>query len=477
VARARFHLDESTSWQAALDIVEGRRFPALGPSISGTEASVPGPLFYYVMALPQALTRDPLAGGAFVAALGLGAAFALSEAVRRAWGERAGLLFLCCAALLPWPVVLGDRIWSANLLFPASAAALCCLLRLVERPSRPAAGLLAFLLVAGFQVHLTWLHLWVLTLAAVAVLRPRLPRAALAAGAAAGLLCYVPYLVLEARDGFRNTRRLLGPAPGTWPWSALPEQMADFLGLATTDVSYLVGQGYWSGFHRLAFWAEGGRAATTAFFYGAAALGWLAFASSWGLCLAGALLLARRGRRDAGSAGARALVLAFVTAPLAVVLVFALTRKAGYAHYVAALGPVALLAPTAALERLARSARGAWAAALCVAAVTGGSWLSLAGHYRVDGIHSLRVQKPAVDFVLARSGGRPFVLALPFPHGHAASYGALARRWRQAPWRAAPQADQAFTVLPSPGPLLPTRAGTVAEVLELDDPAVVHTRR
>ena len=229
-------------------------------------------------------------------------------------------------------------------------------------PGSRAAAILAFTLVAGFQVHLPALYLW--PLAPGPSPSPAADRPALApAGALAEALptSLPPH---EIGTGFSNTRALLGQGPaGTAGLREAAGLVYLWLSMATTDASFLVARGYWSGFDPVRSGRRG--LARTAAFHGGLPRGRSLLAVQavgWALILGGLALLAGRGRRD--DERERLFAWLFAASLASIALVYLVTRRGGFAHYVSLLAPLAavpLLVPPA--PAAAQPGPGPWAAA------------------------------------------------------------------------------------------------------------------
>ena len=477
VHHARFDRDEAATWEIALRIARGERFPTVGPGISRSDAGTPGPLFFYLMALPQLVTSHPLAGGTFVAVLNVGALGLIFLAYRGGWDAVVAGLWLLTTVCSPWSVVAADRAWTPNLFVPMCAVVLWSTVRMGRVPDSRAAAALAFTLLAGLQIHLPALHLWPLAATALAVLRPRVNLRWLCAGAVAGMLSYAPYVAHEAMTGFSNTRLLLSRGPaGTLGAGAAASLLYLWLSMATTDVSFLVAQGYWGGFDAAGFWAQGGLARTAAF-YGSvhASAPLLAMqAAGWAL-LAGGLALLARPRRSEGEP--RLFAYLFAAAAGSILMLYLVTRRGGFAHYVGLLAPLASVPLLAALRLLLRRpAAGALAAVYAAAAPVAGLLLVVA-FYRLDSRQSIPQQVQIVKYVAQRSEGRPFELAFEMPEGRGVTYGALARSLVGVRWPAVQRARDVFTVVPRESLATARLPGRVASTLTLDTLVVVHSER
>ena len=475
VHHARFDRDEAAAWETALGIARGESFPALGPGLSRSDARTPGPLFFYLMAVPHLLTPHPLAGGVFVALLNVGALALLFAAYRDGWDPAAAALWLMTTVCSPWSVAYADRAWTPDVFVPMLALVLWSAVRMGRVPESRAAALLALTLVAGFQVHLPALYLWPIAGVALAVLRPRVSRRWLAAGALAGALSYVPYAVHEIGTGFSNTRALLSQGPaGTLGVREAVGLVYLWLSMATTDVSFLLAKGYWSGFDAVAFWTGDGSTRTVAFYGASSAFLLTVQAAGWSLVLGGLVLMARRRRDDERG---RLFAWLFAACLGSIVLVYLATRRGGFAHYVSLLAPLAAVPLLLCLRRLLSAGALAWAAvAYAVAAPVAGLLIILA-LYRADSRQSIPQQERIVRYVVDEAGGRPFELVFGFPEGRAVTYGALARHLAGVRWPAAERARDVFTVVPVEELTTARPPGRVTGTLTLETLAVVHSER
>jgi hypothetical protein len=478
VYHARFDRDEAAAWETAVAIARGEGFPVMGPGLSASDARTPGPLFFYLMAIPHLFTAHPLAGGVFVALLNVGALALLFAAFRDGWDPAAGALWLVTTACSPWSVVYADRAWTPDVFVPMLALVLWSAVRMGRVPESRAAAALAFTLLAGFQVHLPALYLWPIAAVALAVLRPRINRRWLAAGALAGALTYVPYAVHEIGTGFWNTRALLSQGPtGALGLREAAGLVYLWLSMATTDASFLVARGYWSGFDPVAFWTAGGLGRTAALYGGlpARALLFAVQAVGWALVLAGLAALAGRGRRE--DVRARLFTWLFAASLASIAVVYLATRRGGFAHYVSLLAPLAAVPLLVALLRLFRGGSIAWAAAAYVVAAPIAGLLLIVALYRLDSRQSIPQQERIVRYVAERAGGRPFELVFGMREGRAVTYGALARRLAGVRWPVAERAGDVFTVVPVEELQAARPPGRVTGTLTLDTLAVVHSQR
>lgn len=473
---AYFADDESLLWAQGFDVARGLAFPQVGPPISGTPAGLPGPLLYWVTALPLLLFRHPLAASAFYALLSVLGVGLFARQLRAHWGRAAQLCFQGIAVASPWMVLYADRPWAGNLFFFLCAVALWASLKLVREPrARLPSFALALLLVAGPQLHLSTVHLAALSAVILLVGRARPSWRWGFAGGLLGAALYAPYLVHEVRTGFSNTRQMLIYAPGP-PWSkeGVVNLLSFFVGFNTTDVSYFVERGYWGMFDPLTFWRAGGAAQMGGFFESTGA-GW----ACWGLlalsaaaALAGVGLivvrLVRRRHRDL-------LAVAFLAAVVDVVLLHVLSGKYGYPHYLTIVAPLGFLPLVASLGALARLKPGPWLAAAALVAFTAVSALELRAYYRT--VEGTAVEQLAiVEKVFETSPpGTPWSLSFGLRWAFAPAYERLAQRMFDRPWAPTGGGPQWVVVAASDLDRL-TGAPQVTVVLRMRHLALVRLR-
>jgi hypothetical protein len=186
--RGWFGIDQARDVAVALDVAKGEDWPTVGPTMRRIVRL--GALNYSVWAAPYVVSRDPMAGYRFAAALGVAALLLVWLLARRLWGARAALLPLAVAAAHPVWIIDGRTAWAPAALPAAGAALLWLTLARAEPPSPRRAAAIGALLGLAVQLHLTMLA-WVAALAVVALLE-RLPVRTLAAAAGAGLAVGFP---------------------------------------------------------------------------------------------------------------------------------------------------------------------------------------------------------------------------------------------------------------------------------------------
>lgn len=344
--------DESLFWATGVQIARGEAFPLVGPPISGSPAGLPGPLFYWVCALPAFISPHPYVNSVFYALFAQVGALAFAAVLRRWWGVRTAGLFLVLSIAAPWLVVYADRVWAGNLFFGLCSIVVWLTSRLVSRPTRRAeAFALGALAVAMPQLHLSTVHLVLASGAVLLVFRKKPSIRWLLVGAVVGALFYVPYLVHELRTDFSNTLAIRAHAAGAPERTAsrLGSLYLSFFGQATTDLAYLFARGYWHAFNHFDFWRGDGVAMMNAIYdkAGARVLLWAVHGLSWLAQLAGFGVVIVRAirRRRLDLLSALLLVgLADITA------LYVASGKSGYVHYTTIVAPLTVL-PLLALFR------------------------------------------------------------------------------------------------------------------------------
>lgn len=433
--------DESLFWATGLQIARGEAFPLVGPPISGSPAGLPGPLFYWVSALPAFVSSHPYAQSLFYAAFAELGVLAFASALRRWWGVRATALFLVLSIGLPFLVAYSDRIWAGNLFFTLAAGIVWLTSRLVARPTRRAeAFALGALAVAMPQLHLSTVHLVLVSALALIAFRKWPSFRWLLAGAVVGALFYIPYLVHELRTDFSNTLAIRAHA------ASVPERNAaalgslylSFFGLGTTDISYLFARGYWYGFNHFDFWRGGGVNAMKQVYTqaGVAPLLWLAHGLTWALQAAGlAVLLVRVVRRRKAD-----LFTVFLLVALAdITALYLLSGKAGYVHYTTIVLPLALL-PTLAVFRALPRKISLRAAPVVLAIVLSACGVIL-HHFYLGLEGTIPDQVAIVRRVHQERAGRNFAFLSGSQWIFGNAYARLSVLLEQTPWAPQQQAD------------------------------------
>lgn len=207
------HLDGIRDLEAAWNMIQGGPFPLAGPAINDTFHL--GPVWFYILAIPLALTHSLTVALLFAGVLAA-LKFWLAEALgRQAIDARFGLLFALALALPGWSVLAPVSFTHTVVVETATLAAAYCLLRLAQGATprwwaiygllqtlalhaHPAAVLPVILvpLVAwmrygriesGFSQELYWMGIGLLL----------------------GFLLFIPPLVFEAERNWQGFERLM----------------------------------------------------------------------------------------------------------------------------------------------------------------------------------------------------------------------------------------------------------------------------
>ncbi len=439
----------------AVDVAHGTAHPEVGPPISGSPAGLPGPLFYYLTALPNLFSIHPRSSAYLIALLNVAGLALMGAAVKTSLGARARLIYLGLTFASPWTIVYADRIWPGNLFFFLCAVVVFALVRMEGKKQSRAVGVLALTLVAGMQIHLSIAHFWFFSILTLLVIRPRINVRWLVGGTLIGCLAYVPYLRHEMHTDFANTKLILHYAPGgPRSWETLGDLFLYFFAFPTTDIAYLIRDGYWHGFGPIAFWRSTGVEETSAIFAsvsGSSILGtrffWAWQLASVALVVAGIPLLVLTLRRRGANPRRRALTLSFVFASLlGIPVLYWLSRKGGYAHYVTIIAPLAFLPSTVALDCLFSHVK---LSALAAVYVVGFPFVALdltASYYRRSG-SPVTEQIAVMRFIESKTDGRrPFRLDLALRGGYPQSYSLLTKKYLNYPWNETRAAQEVFTV-------------------------------
>lgn len=215
-----FTFDAAAVSNLAAQWIDQGRLPLQG-MVSSTGFRNP-PLTVYLMSLPVAFTRDPLALTGFVVTLNLLAVAGTFWLGRRYWGAAAGLLAALLFAISPWAVQHSRGVLGQDLLAPGVVLLMICTLAWFVDGRRWMLAAALVTLAALIQVHLAAVALVpVLVVLVLWELISQRRRGAaarlwqpLAVGVALGALLYLPYLLADAQQGWTNVRGFLTQGGG-----------------------------------------------------------------------------------------------------------------------------------------------------------------------------------------------------------------------------------------------------------------------
>lgn len=204
---AEFKGDEATWAGLARWHIENGQLPLIGMKTSiGPYNS---PLFVYLMAIPLAISRDPVLATGFVALLNVVALILGFWFTREYFGARVALLSSLLFATSPWAVVFSRKIWNPDVLplFTILFFASLFSVAVHRRSGHVALAILSLaLLVQIHMVSVSFVPLLILVLLFCPT-RHRIRYAAL--GFVMSLATLAPYIYWEVTNGFQNTRSII----------------------------------------------------------------------------------------------------------------------------------------------------------------------------------------------------------------------------------------------------------------------------
>ena len=191
----------------------GRFFPTQGLTSS---IGVPNPpLFVYLMAVPLAIVRSPIAAVSVVAAANVASIWVCYVVGKRCFSPFVGLASATLFALSPWGIVFSRKIWAQDLLPLCTTLFILELHALLVRRKPGAVFWLFVIVAAATQLHFSAWILAPILGAALILGRKTIERRWLLPGAAVAALLYVPFLIVHAGAIYRvSGHRVTHPAPG-----------------------------------------------------------------------------------------------------------------------------------------------------------------------------------------------------------------------------------------------------------------------
>jgi 4-amino-4-deoxy-L-arabinose transferase-like glycosyltransferase len=221
-----FKYDEARVANLAAQFVDTGIPPLRG---MGSSAGIDNPpLAVYLISLPVLVTRDPLFVTAFVVLLNLAGVWGCYALGRRQWGAGVGLVASALLAVSPWAVFYTRKIWAQDLLLPFVVLFFALLLAWAVDGRRWALSSAVLALAALTQIHFAALALipvFGVSYLLALLLRPTYRPFAwwgwpLLLGMGGSALLYAPYVIFDARQGWRNVLALVetlrGPAVLSW---------------------------------------------------------------------------------------------------------------------------------------------------------------------------------------------------------------------------------------------------------------------
>jgi hypothetical protein len=212
--RGHFTYDQAYFYELSVRVAETLRPNAYGPFVSQTDPAVmtPGGGLYLVYSIPFFFFRDPRIGVAWIiilSALGLILTDRLLARLEAPSSLRFGLISLLTWSL--WHARFTDTFWNANLFLFSTPALLYVAIRnaQAEKPAAHWSILFGLLSALSLQIHASGLLAILAACLLWATQRPDTFGPRQLGLALCGLLvAYLPYVVVELRDGWINSRAL-----------------------------------------------------------------------------------------------------------------------------------------------------------------------------------------------------------------------------------------------------------------------------
>ncbi len=207
---AGFAYDQARDAYVASGIVSGRSFPLQGVEVG--HAHTWGPLYFYLLAVPFALSSDPSVAVAVLGALTLGSLWLTHRLGNTFFGAPVGVVAAALLATYPRVVIAENSLSNVTPVPFFTVAFFLSLHALVAgRQSIMIVPTLATL-AALVQFHLSTLSLAVILACSLALFRPPVRLGHLCLALASALLLLSPYLIAEGLNGARDIRTFLGQA-------------------------------------------------------------------------------------------------------------------------------------------------------------------------------------------------------------------------------------------------------------------------
>ena len=387
--------DEVLFWKVARGIATGTDFPQLGPQISTGLARHPGPLLYYVMAVPLLVRDAPEACNAFVAVLGGVSVLLYWSALRPYFGETGAAMASLLMACMPWSTLYADRAWNPNVLGFFVALAFWAACRTRRIPSRAVVVLLVVSMAAMPHLHMSSPMVW---LALLPIWLPSVRRWRwhwLLLAMTLALSLYAPMLIHERATHWSNVLAFVRESSaGSVDYRRVPLWAFRLL---TLDVSYHQLTSYWTRHteaEMVSFLLHG----NSVFVYGHARRFLLVLSFEFAALAVGlAVWTAWGGTGKRWPKPFLWAALAGITANTALLLV---THKPIYGHYVQPLLPFYYVAFAELGRWSARHTRRRWATwalavLVCVGGIDVARWVSR----RLDARNGLSTVRAVIDAI------------------------------------------------------------------------------
>ncbi|HMH51179.1 MAG TPA: hypothetical protein VK548_13165 [Candidatus Acidoferrum sp.] len=201
-----FSIDQARDVQAALGIVSGRAFPLLGPEVAGGPAHTWGPAYFYLIAIPLAVSRDPAFTVVVLSATGVASVFMTYRLGLVFFGRAVGLLAAGLVSTYPLAVIESKALWNGALLPVLTVGFFHALCSLVTHGRSVMIVPTLVTLAVLVQLHLSALSLAAVLTLALVLFRPRIRGLHLVIGLGVLLALMLPYVVAQCLSGFADLR-------------------------------------------------------------------------------------------------------------------------------------------------------------------------------------------------------------------------------------------------------------------------------
>src|SRR5438105_2085906 len=214
-----FKADEAEATRLALHALGftepgvGRFFPTQG-LISSVGVPNP-PLFVYIVAVPMAVVRSPIAAAALIAAANVLAVWLCYLVGCRYYSRFTGIAASALFALSPWSIVFSRKIWAQDLLPLMTTLFLLELHALVVRRRPVAIFWLIVLLAVATQLHFSAWVLGPILVAGAIMARDAFSPRWFLLGLAVAIALYAPFLIEHGHEvAYTVTHRSPGHVGG-----------------------------------------------------------------------------------------------------------------------------------------------------------------------------------------------------------------------------------------------------------------------
>lgn len=128
---AEFKGDEAGTSFVVRSLVQQGKIPLFGPPL--TTGGYDGPFYYFLLAIPFTISKDPIAASAFVALLNLLGIALTFKFAKEFFNSRVALLATALDAVSPFAILFARKIWNPDVVFPFAIVVLYCLYSFVVK--------------------------------------------------------------------------------------------------------------------------------------------------------------------------------------------------------------------------------------------------------------------------------------------------------------------------------------------------------